>query len=104
MFGLPGREYSFRLTTTDEWTGPYRLWNRDLNPHGTNNITNLYGSAPYLTSHEVDNDASVVWMNSADTFVDIYDARLDEIDGTLATFVSEAGALEFFIMGSTVHP
>lgn len=104
MFGLPGREYSFRLTNTDEWTGPYRLWNRDLNPHRTNNMTNLYGSAPYLTSHETDNDASVVWMNSADTFVDIYDAQFQDIDGTLATFVSEAGALEFFIMGSAIHP
>mmetsp|Transcript_43460 Transcript_43460/g.31282 ORF Transcript_43460/g.31282 Transcript_43460/m.31282 type:complete len:105 (-) Transcript_43460:1869-2183(-) len=104
MFGLPEREFSFRLPVTDEWTGPYRLFNRGLSVYGTNNSTNLYGSAPYLTSHALDSDASVAWLNSADTFVDLYSARISDIDGTLATFVSESGAIEFFTMSSSLHP
>ena len=32
VYGIPGREYSFNLSTSDDY-GPYRLFNRDLDPH-----------------------------------------------------------------------
>jgi len=104
MYGLPGREFSFRLPYTDEQSGPYRLFNQGYSTFGTNTPANLYGSAPYLTSHATDHDASVAWLNSADTFVDLTAARINRVKGTLATFVSEAGAIEFFTMGSSLHP
>ena len=82
-----------RLRPTDE-SGPYRLFNQDLYPHSCESMTNLYGSVPYLTGHSVDGDASVVWMNSAETWVDI----LDEKD--YVSFLSESGTLEFFVFAT----
>jgi len=82
-------------------SGPYRLFNRDLNPHNTNNITELYGSIPYMLSHGSTGTYAVAWMNSADTWVDLWK---DTNHTRYAGFVSEGGAIEFFLMGSAVHP
>ena len=103
LYGLPGRESDFNLVTTEE-TGPYRLFNRDLDPHAYNNITELYGSIPYLTSHDPSHDASIAWMNSADTWVDILRMEHDGMHGSYSNFVSEGGALEFFVFASATHP
>lgn len=72
LYGLPQRAYNVRLPRTDE-SGPYRLYNQDLFPHSENATTNLYGSIPYITGHGFLGDSSVAWMNSGDTFVDIWD-------------------------------
>ena len=32
----------------------------------------LYSSIPYLTAHSDKFDTAIAWMNSAETFVDIY--------------------------------
>lgn len=32
-----------------------------------------YGAIPYLLGHSADTDQSVAWMNSAETWVDIFD-------------------------------
>lgn len=37
LFGLPGRESDFNLKTTEEGP-PYRLFNRDLDPHAYDDI------------------------------------------------------------------
>lgn len=67
VYGLPQRASdSFSLPV-----GNYRLFNQDkfLHPYGTDDP--LYGSWPYLTGHNTTSDASVVWMNSAETYVGI---------------------------------
>ena len=103
LYGLPGREYDFDLTTTKE-SGPYRLWNRDLDPHWAHNKTELYGSIPYITGHETSFDASVAWINSADTWVEVLDMEVDGQKGSYVDFLSEGGMLEFIMFGSTIHP
>ena len=72
LYGLPQRAYDLKLPTTEIF-GPYRLFNQDLFPHSADSMTNLYGSIPYLTGHSEFGDASVAWMNSADTWVHILD-------------------------------
>jgi len=32
----------------------------------------LYGSIPYLSGHAATQDASIAWLNSAETFVDLF--------------------------------
>ena len=103
MYGLPGREYDFDLTRTDE-SGPYRLFNRDLDPHWPRNKTELYGSIPYVTGHSTEFDASMLWLNSADTWVDVLDMTVSDQEGTYVDFVSEGGMLEFMMFGSTLGP
>ena len=106
MFGLPQRKDAFRLNTTSD-NGPYRLFNQDLFPHKPGTPVNLYASIPYLTGHSAQADSSVAWMNSADTWVDIYNLTNitdGNADGTYSFFLSESGALEFFIFSSTTSP
>ena len=96
IYGLPERKMQFQLSTTED-IGPYRLYNQDLFPHATNSSVNLYGSVPYLTGHSRHSDASIAWLNAADTWVTILNAT----NGTYAGFVSESATLEFFIFGAS---
>lgn len=66
-------------------------------------MTNLYGSVPYLTGHGLLGGSSVAWMNSGDTWVDIFDSNRD-VNGSFVNFVSEAPTMEFFIFGSRLGP
>ena len=60
----------------------------------------LYGSIPYVAGFSNGAAASILWVNSAQTTVDIDDSPLDGDDGSLITFSSESGALEFFVFSS----
>lgn len=54
---------------------------------------------PYVTSLDETHSASVTWVNSAHTWVSIDDMD-DMNDGKHVNFVSESGALEFFVFAS----
>lgn len=103
LYGIPGREFDFDLKTTED-SGPYRLFNRDLDPHWPRNQTELYGSIPYITGHSTDFDASVAWLNSADTWVEVLSKQIGDMEGTYVDFTSEGGMLEFLMFGSSQHP
>ena len=103
VYGLPGREFDFDLTTSEDY-GPYRLFNRDLDPHVYGNKTELYGSIPYVMAHSTKFDAGFAWMNSADTWVEILPMTQDGQEGLYIDFLSEGGMMEFFFFASTKHP
>ena len=103
LYGLPGREFDFDLKTTEE-SGPYRLFNRDLDPHWPRNRTELYGSIPYITGHSTEFDSSIAWINSADTWVEYQDMEVGGVKGSYVDFLSEGGMLEFLTFGSTGGP
>lgn len=71
LYGLPERADRLILKNTDS-TLPYRLYNLDVFQHQPFNPQPLYGAIPYITAHSDSHDASVMWMNSAETFVDIF--------------------------------
>jgi len=105
MFGLPERAAEFKLNTT-ETQGPYRLWNQDSFDHPWGSTWPLYGSIPYVVGHAATQTASIAWLNSAETWVDL----LPEVNsqgvgsGTHVSFTSEGGAMEMFVFGSTKGP
>ena len=90
---------------------PYRIFNKDqFLPE--NQRDGLYGSIPYTTGHSIDHDASVLWVNAAETWVDVHytdvDAgRVDIGPGatgaaknvTYVNFISESGTLDCFVFG-----
>jgi len=102
LFGIPERADSFLLKAT-EHGDPYRLYNLDVFQHYPFSPQALYGSIPYMTSHGVGADAGLLWVNSAETWVDIYEIPKNQtVNGKLTTWLSESGKLEFFLMaGST---
>ncbi|CDW89550.1 neutral alpha-glucosidase ab [Stylonychia lemnae] len=104
LYGLPERADEFLLKTTEK-AQPYRMYNVDYFEHRAFHPQNLYGSIPYLTAHTDQFDSSVVWMNSAETFVDIFDddesQSSKEYKDRLITYLSESGSMEFFIFGNS---
>jgi alpha-glucosidase (family GH31 glycosyl hydrolase) len=56
-----------------------------------------YASVPYVTAHSTQGDASLLWVNSADTWVDVLPSV---VNGTYCNFVSESGLFELFMFAS----
>ena len=100
IYGIPGRESSFDIQPTEDSEGPYRLFNRDLDPHWAGNKTELYGSIPYVMGHKPKVDSGFAWMNSADTWVEVREMTFAEQKGRFVNFLSEGGAIECFLLGS----
>jgi alpha-glucosidase (family GH31 glycosyl hydrolase) len=68
VYGLPHRaSKSFVL----QQPAQYRLFNQDKYEKHFGSNEPLYSSWPYVTGHASNLDVSVVWMNSAETFVNI---------------------------------
>jgi alpha-glucosidase (family GH31 glycosyl hydrolase) len=75
---------------------PYELFAQDVPTHPPNNQQPLYGSVPYITSLGTTQSSSVTWVNSAHTWVSISDMD----SGKYVNFISESGALEFFVFAA----
>jgi alpha-glucosidase (family GH31 glycosyl hydrolase) len=70
LYGLPHRADSFILRTTQD-SDPLQLFNKDWFKHPEKDeAVNLYGSIPYITSHTASRDASILWNNAAETWVE----------------------------------
>jgi len=65
---------------------PYRLFNSDEFKHKSGDNKALYGSVPYVFGHGNASQAAILWLNSAETWVDIFDGS--------SNFVSESGQLD----------
>ena len=51
---------------------PYRLFNLDVFKYGPGDPVPLYGALPYVMAHGVTSAAGVLWLNAADTHVDLW--------------------------------
>jgi len=70
-FGIPERAAEFLLNFT-ETQGPYRLWNQDMFDHPWGSTWPLYAAVPYLVGHASAATSAIAWLNSAETWVDLY--------------------------------
>jgi mannosyl-oligosaccharide alpha-1,3-glucosidase len=107
IWGLPQRAADMFQLATAGANDPYRLFNQDKYWHPYGSLDPLYGSYPYLTGHLTNADMSVLWMNSAETFVQINDTNNSfESDAfaMLGSFTSVGGAFEFWAIGSANGP
>jgi len=100
LFGLGEREDTLVLKTTTG-SDPYELWATDA-PHMPNKMTTLYGQLPFITGISATTAQAFAWINSAHTWVFIDDASTAETAASEYNFVSESGALEFFMFASSV--
>ncbi|WFD34956.1 glucan 1,3-alpha-glucosidase [Malassezia cuniculi] len=133
LYGLPEHASPLALRTTREpapgeedepgrFSDPYRLMNTDVFEYHADSPMSLYGSAPILHAQSKGSAVSVLWLNAAETWVDLHktkarpapppghtDARATAVrdDGFLsggtdkrtshAHFVSESGVLDMFV-------
>uniref|UniRef100_A0A158R447 Gal_mutarotas_2 domain-containing protein n=1 Tax=Syphacia muris TaxID=451379 RepID=A0A158R447_9BILA len=112
VYGLPEHGDTFVLRSTTAMD-PYRLYNLDVFEYELNSQMSLYGAVPFLLAHSKDRTVGVLWLNAAETWVDIK-SPLDSkgILGSLADklkitsdepevsthFMSETGLIDIFIM------
>lgn len=103
VYGLPMRAAT---TFPLEQNYSYRLFNQDKVDHPYGTLDPLYGNWPYLTSHSAAMDASAVWMNSSETYVNIEPTTTEFYSGqgTQADFISVGGKFEFFMLATTTGP
>lgn len=102
VFGIPEHADSLSLRDTRFPTHePYRLYNVDIFQYETSSVMPLYGAIPFMLAQKPNNVAAgVFWLNSADTYVDVY----KEYKHIKTHWVSESGKLDVFaIMGETVR-
>ena len=50
---------------------PYRLFNLDVFEYELNSQMSLYGAIPFVMGHSKDRSVAVLWLNAAETWVDI---------------------------------
>lgn len=55
---------------------PYRLYNLDVFQYELHNQMALYGSVPVVISHNAQRTMGVLWLNAAETWVDITSSTL----------------------------
>ena len=102
LFGLGEREDTLVLKRTTESGQPYELFATDA-PHMPDKQTTLYGQLPFVTGISKASAQAFTWINAAHTWVFIDDMSMDQQAGSSVDFVSEAGALEFFMFASSVE-
>lgn len=70
LYGIPEHADSFLLRDT-KGSDPYRLYNLDVFEYELNNGMALYGSVPYIVAQSPENTVGVLWLNAAETWVEI---------------------------------
>jgi alpha 1,3-glucosidase len=102
LYGIPEHASDFALKNTDGtgggYTDPYRLFNLDVFEYDLDVPMALYGTVPFLTSHDERKSTGMLWLNSAETFVDISDGRNAESRST--HWISESGVIDMFLMAA----
>ena len=95
LYGIPEREAaSLRLHNQFKYgDDPYRLFNSDEFRHKSGDNKALYGSVPYIYARGNTTHSAILWLNSAETWVDIYDDS--------SSFVSESGQLDVVMFAAS---
>ena len=109
VYGIPEHASTFSLRSTHgakagDYSEPYRLFNLDVFEYELNEPMALYGAVPFMLAHHVDATTGFLWLNSAETFVDIADAATGA--GLLSSgtprkdthWVSESGVVDAFLL------
>ncbi|KAI9360044.1 glycosyl hydrolases family 31-domain-containing protein [Zopfochytrium polystomum] len=81
VYGLPEHASSFALKPTRgaeaPYTDPYRLYNFDVFEYELDNPMALYGSIPFLMAHSAETTLGVLFINSAEMWVDVEKVQSD---------------------------
>lgn len=115
VYGIPEHADAFSLRNTKGSTDPYRLFNLDVFEYEINNPMALYGSVPMMVAHSVDSTVGLLWLNAAETWIDIESSESgvvgllsnlvsgDQAKSRQTHWMSENGVIDvYFMTGPTV--
>ncbi|KAJ3286070.1 hypothetical protein HK104_009189 [Borealophlyctis nickersoniae] len=120
VYGLPEHASSFSLKPTrgegKTYDEPYRLYNLDVFEYELDNPMALYGAVPFMMSHKKGLSSGVLWLNSAEMWVDVEKtagtgtlaklasyipfstSKSTSVTSTETHWFSESGNLDLYIM------
>ena len=86
LYGLPEHASPLSLRSTrapprgeeeeeGRYSDPYRLMNTDVFEYNYDSPMSLYGSAPILHAQSRGSSVAVLWMNAAETWIDLHKTR-----------------------------
>ncbi|XP_063691474.1 neutral alpha-glucosidase AB-like isoform X2 [Bolinopsis microptera] len=110
LYGLPEHADTLALKGTGS-TDPYRLYNLDVFEYELDNPMALYGAIPYVHALSPKHSVGMMWLNAAETWVDINYSNEKSIVGRVLSsimssdevsridthFMSESGLLDLFL-------
>ncbi|KAL7795387.1 glycoside hydrolase family 31 protein [Trichoderma ceciliae] len=110
VYGIPEHTGPLSLKETRGGEGnfvePYRMYNADVFEYILDSPMTLYGSIPFMQAHRKDSSVGLLWLNAADTWVDIIKTKgssnpLSLNSGaptsTQTHWISESGILDVFV-------
>ncbi|OXA60099.1 neutral alpha-glucosidase AB isoform X3 [Folsomia candida] len=111
LYGIPEHADDFRLKDTSG-REPFRLYNLDVFEYELDSPMTLYGSIPYMMAHSPERTVGVLWVNAAETWIDvktggsgIVDSIVNLVGGSedkegRTRWMSESGIIDaFFFLG-----
>lgn len=107
LYGIPERTERFSLPHTVALDGaaasePYRLYNLDVFEFELHKPLGLYGAVPLLIARGGSTSAGMLWLNSAETYVDVLET--DANAGKASHWYSETGLVDVFLIpGPSSH-
>ncbi|KAI9824990.1 MAG: hypothetical protein M1819_000788 [Sarea resinae] len=110
VFGIPEHAGPLSLKETRGGSGnydqPYRLYNSDVFEYEMDSPMTLYGAIPLMQAHRKDSTVGVLWLNGAETWIDIVKAKtsshplslgLTGRTDTQTHWFSESGLMDVFV-------
>jgi mannosyl-oligosaccharide alpha-1,3-glucosidase len=61
------------------YNDPYRLYNLDVFQYDLDSPMALYGSIPFMLAHRKGASAAILWLNAAETWIDIVKSKDDKV-------------------------
>ena len=100
LYGIPERTARFALTNTigaemKELSEPYRMYNLDVFEFELEKPLGLYGAIPFIVARRQKDSAGLLWLNSAETYVDILESGET---GRNTHWYSETGMIDVYVM------
>ena len=109
VYGIPEHASSFSLKSTygassGDYSEPFRLYNLDVFEYELDEPMALYGAVPFLIAHHSAATTGLLWLNSAETFIDVSDGSSG--GGLLSSgtpqkdthWMSESGVLDAYLL------
>ena len=90
-----------------QYSEPYRMYNSDVFEYEMDSPMTLYGSIPFMQAQKKNSTVGVLWLNAAETWVDITKSSSSAnplslgVSSTATTnthWISESGLLDVFVM------
>ncbi|KAL1417297.1 hypothetical protein MTO96_027023 [Rhipicephalus appendiculatus] len=90
VYGLPEHADSFALRSTVGSSDPVRMYNLDVFEYEVDNVMALYGSVPLMLAHSETRTVGVLWLNAAETWVDIEPNSKQGVLSSVVDFVKRS--------------